>query len=91
MTQLEAMSEWAASGIRPDRVVLLQVSPDVAARRRAQRGSEDRIEAQGEEFFDRVATGFEAQARSDPDRWKVVDGSGSIDEVAARVSVAARP
>ena len=36
----------------------------------------------------RVIEGFTALAEADPDRWVVVDGAGSIEEVAARVAKA---
>lgn len=124
--ELARLSEWAAAGIAPDRVILLDVAPHEVARRlaarrrtpgsggdaapsggggsrkerepegRPDRGSGggfastvDRIESEEAEFFERVAAGFFAQARSDPERWRVVDGLGSLDEVAARVAAAA--
>ena len=45
----------------------------------------DRIEAAGDTFHQRVVAGYRALAAADPDRWVVVDGSGTVDEVAARV------
>ena len=83
--ELRRLSKWAASGLEPDVVVLLSVDSDVAEARRDGRGSADRIEGEGKDFASRVAGGFAAQAADDPARWRVVDGSGSIDEVAARV------
>jgi hypothetical protein len=38
-----------------------------------------------------VADGFAAQAEADPVTWRVVDGSGTVDQVAARVVAAAAP
>ena len=82
---LARMSSWASVGIEPDVVVLLRVAADVTESRRAARGSGDRIEGEGGDFVSRVAGGFESQARADPRRWRVVDGTGTVDEVAARV------
>ena len=48
-------------------------------------GRRDRIEAEDEAFHRRVADGYRALAAADPGLWTVVDGQGSIDEVAARV------
>ena len=39
-------------------------------------------------FAKRVVEGFTALAEADPLRWVVVDGGGSVDEVAAKVSKA---
>ena len=43
----------------------------------------DRIEQLGPEFHRRVADGFREMASDDPERWVVIDGSRSIDEVEA--------
>lgn len=86
--RLVDLSSWASAGVEPDRVVLLQVAPTVAAARRAARGGDDRMEGEGAEFFSRVEQGFAALAEADPVRWRVIDGSGSIDHVAALVQAA---
>jgi dTMP kinase len=88
---LATMSDWASAGIRPDRVVLLTLPEVESATRLGRRGTNDRMEGQGREFFDRVADGFTALAAADPVTWRVVDGSGPVDRVAARVLAAAQP
>jgi dTMP kinase len=80
---VRAVSGWAAGGLWPDVVVLLQVPPQVAAERIG--AARDRIEAAGDEFHRRVAEGFAAQADDEPDTWVVVDGTGPPDEVHRRV------
>ena len=76
------VSRWAAGGLEPDRVVLLEVPLDVALGR-AGRG--DRMEAEDRAFHERVADGYRALAAADPGRWVVVDGTGEVEKVAARV------
>jgi len=76
---LAAMSRWAAGGLEPDVVVLL----DVAVGRRA--GVPDRMESEAAAFHQRVVEGYRALAAGDPTRWVVVDGSGTVEEVAALV------
>jgi dTMP kinase len=80
---VRAVSGWAAGGLWPDVVVLLQVPPQVAAERIG--AARDRIEAAGAEFHRRVAEGFVAQAEDEPDTWVVVDGTGTEDQVHERV------
>jgi dTMP kinase len=48
----------------------------------------DRFEGEGDGFHERVAAGYRALAAADPAGWAVVDGSGTVDEVAARVLAA---
>jgi dTMP kinase len=89
--ELARLSTWASAGVEPDRVVLLVTSAAVAADRLARRpGGSDRMEGEGAAFFTRVAEGYAALAASDPAHWRVVDGSGTEDEVAGRVAEAAR-
>ena len=48
----------------------------------------DRFEAEDPGFHRRVHQGFLALAASEPDRWAVVDGTGSVEDVGARVIAA---
>lgn len=86
LSELAAMMRFATSGVEPDLNVLLEVAPEVVARRLA--SSSDRFEAAGGGFLDRVRLGYQSMARADPTRWTVVDGDGPVDEVAARVLTA---
>ncbi|HEX5267787.1 MAG TPA: dTMP kinase [Acidimicrobiales bacterium] len=82
--ELRGMCTWAAQGIWPDAVVLLEVSPEVAASRRSREA--DRLESAGRDFHDRVAAGFRELAAGDPERWLVADGSGTVEDVEVRVT-----
>ncbi len=91
-SELAGLSAWASAGVEPDRVVLLRTSGAVAADRLARRaGGTDRMEGEGAAFFTRVEAGYATLAAADPVRWRVVDGTGSVDEVAVLVAAAARP
>jgi dTMP kinase len=89
LAELARLSEWAAGGVEPDRVVLLQVPAEVAMSRRAGRGLPDRMEGETADFFGRVDEGYAALAARDPVHWRVVDASGTVEEVAERVAEAA--
>jgi dTMP kinase len=78
-----AANELAMAEIRPDRTLLLTLPPETAGERRD--GEPDRIEAEDGAFHARVADGFAQAAARFPDRIRVVDGSGTPDEVLARV------
>lgn len=82
-TELAGISSWAADGLMPDLVVLLVVDAATAAERIGP--ARDRIEAAGPAFHGRVAQSFMAQAAAAPERWQVLDGAGTIDEVSVRV------
>ena len=75
---------WATRGLWPDLAILLDVPPEVSSERRS--GPPDRFEAASDQFHHRVASGFRELAAAEPDRWVVVDGTGTVQEVAARVA-----
>jgi dTMP kinase len=84
--EVRTLSTWAARGLEPDLIVLLDVPTDVAAHRRT--SVDDRMEAESPAFHARVADGYRALAAAEPDRWVVVDGTGPPGDVAERVSAA---
>ncbi len=69
----------------PDALVLLDLDPDLAARRRT--GPTDRIEAKGLEFQRKVAAGYRRFAALRP-ATRVVDASGDADAVERAVRAA---
>ena len=86
LSEVLELSAWATEDLWPDVVILLDVPEEVAW---ARRGAPDRFEAEDEGFHQRVRAGYKALAASDPARWRVVDGSGTVEDVAARVQEAA--
>jgi dTMP kinase len=83
--EVRDLSLWATNQRVPDLTILLRVPVDVILTRLAAGGGLDRLESEGRDFFARVVHGFEVQAEEEPDRWLVIDGVGTIDEVAARL------
>ena len=78
-----------AIGIDPDRTFVIDIDPGLGLSRGAARGgAEDRFESLGLPFQQRLAQGFRDLAAAQPDRVRLIDGSGSPDQVAARVRAA---
>jgi dTMP kinase len=75
-------NELAVDGCAPDLTVIVDVPPSVA---RARRGAGDRIEDEDDAFHARVADGYRQLAGRFADRVAAVDGTGTPDEVHARV------
>ena len=84
--ELSRLSAWASGALEPDLVILLDVAADVAVARL--RRDLDRMEQAGDAFHRRVIEGYHTLAAGDPARWCVVDGSGTPDQVSARVVAA---
>ncbi len=81
--EIASLSEWATDELHPDLVLLLVVPPSVAAHRTGK--ARDKLEAAGPDFHERVHQGFLTQAIADPERWAVIDGTRSEDEVAEAI------
>ncbi|MGI8928379.1 MAG: dTMP kinase [Candidatus Limnocylindrales bacterium] len=87
---LRSLAEVATQGLRPTRTVLLDISVEAGLTRRRGGPADEltRFETSTEHdgaFHQRVRAGYLALAAVEPDRWRVVDGSGAADEVADRV------
>ena len=73
----------ATAGLLPDLTLLVDVPPEVARERIGP--GRDRIEDRGEVWRGRVRAGFLGAAKDHPGPIVVVDGSGGVDEVSARL------
>ncbi len=71
----------------PDLTLFFDVPVSVALGRRAGR-SADRIEAEGEAFFERVREGYQTRVRAQPERFVVISAAKSLAEVALAVDAA---
>lgn len=91
LPDIRMISEWATGGLWPDVIVLLRVPLEVALTRLTEEGNPDRLENEGAGFMTRIIAGFDALSAQDPQRWRVVDGMGTIEEVGERVWAAVSP
>lgn len=86
---IDALNEFVAEGCRPDRTILLDLDVRVSRERQLRRvrpvGQPDRIELLSDAFFEKVRRGYLELARAEPDRVKLVDASGSEDQVAESI------
>lgn len=89
IAEVTHITQWATGGFQPDLVVLIDVDPGHAATRRAE-AHHDRLDAEDAAFHNRVANGFRELAAADPQRWVVVDGNGTVNEVHHRIRDAVR-
>lgn len=90
--EIRNLSEWATDRLWPQVTVLLDVSPELAAERRAASGvAADRLESEAAEFHRRVREGFLALAAAEPDRFLVLDAAQPVDELHAAIIARVAP
>jgi len=82
-----ALHGFGSRGLLPDRTLVLEVSPEIGAERAAARdgAAADRFAARERAFHDDVAAAFRRFAAAEPDRVRLIDAAGDVDEVAAEV------
>lgn len=89
---LRQLNDTASAAVRPDLTFLFDCPVEMglarAARRSAQsagRPQEDRFEREELEFHERVRQGFLELARAEPERFRIIDASRSVAEIAKRI------
>ena len=96
LAMVKSVIDIAVGDTRPDLTLLLTVTPETSARRRAQRQANlpfmrDRFEEADRQFFERVEKGFAAIAAAEPDRFCVVEASAPVESVSGRIWDLVRP
>lgn len=81
MKHINALENMVQGSFRPDMTFLLDLDPVVGKLRTSSRGNENRLDQEGLDFMSRAREGFLSQAKSDPERFSIVDASRSIEEV----------
>lgn len=84
--EIRGLSLWATEGALPDVTVLLDLDP-ASARLRLDAADKpfDRLEAEKNEFHERVRAAFLGLAADEPGRFLVLDAAAPIDDLAAAI------
>ncbi|MGE5615364.1 MAG: dTMP kinase [Bacillota bacterium] len=81
-----ALERIVHPGLQPDATFLFDLDPSVALeRQRAQHRSQDKFEREDAEFFRNVREAYLERARESAARFHVIDASGPLDAVRARL------
>lgn len=77
---LQAFHRRVTDGLVPDRTYLVELDPEAARSRRNDDGrDDDRMEAEDDAFYDRVAEAYATLAEAHPDRFVRLDGRRPIE------------
>ena len=86
MTELRTLQDFATASLRPDLTLLLDVPVEVGLERTRRRAEWNRFEDTEEiTFFQAVREAYLRFADDEPDRFRIVDGSASVDEADAAI------
>ncbi|NVN99617.1 MAG: dTMP kinase [Geobacteraceae bacterium] len=99
---IKKLNETATGGCRPELTILIDCPVEIGLGRavaRIEAGSaadknhlrEERFERESLEFHQRVRNGYLKLAADAPERFVIIDGAGSVDEISTRIFEAVLP
>lgn len=83
LEDIETLAKFVHPDLKPDRTVLFDVPTEVAEKRLTR--ALDRFEREDRDFHKRVREGYLALAAKEPERFCVIDATGTPEEVSCKV------
>ena len=83
--KVEILEQWVQEDLQPDITLLFDVPVEVSIARLAGARSPDKFERESADFFTRIRNAYLERASRNPQRFRVIDGSKSLEEVAKAV------
>jgi dTMP kinase len=92
MAELRRLQDFATGGLLPDLTLLLDVPVDVGLERTRRRAEWNRFEDTEEvAFFEAVRAAYLRLAADEPDRFRVIDGAGTVEDADRAIRGAVEP
>jgi len=79
--RIGVLEEWVQAELRPDLTFFLDLPVAQGLARAGERSTPDRFEREQLDFFERVRQGYLTQAEREPQRYRVIDASVTLDQV----------
>jgi dTMP kinase len=91
LDEVEAATELASGGLRPDLVVLLDLPVEEGLRRVGERRLTNRLDLESTAFHQRVRDGYLTLATREPDRIRVFDARRPLEELQRAILATVEP
>jgi dTMP kinase len=79
--KVELLEQWVQGDLQPDLTLLFDVPVEVSMQRLAAARSPDKFEREDAAFFTRIRQAYLQRAQQNPVRFRIIDGSKSLDKV----------
>jgi dTMP kinase len=79
--KIEQLEAWVHPELQPDLTILFDVPVEISVARLADARAPDKFERQSATFFTSIRNAYLQRAKNAPERFRVIDGSQSIDQV----------
>ncbi|MBQ9272409.1 MAG: dTMP kinase [Mogibacterium sp.] len=84
-SMVEEVNRYATGGLMPDITVWLDIDPETGKARASGDKGPDRLDLESSDFHSRVREGYAHIAESEPDRFKRIDATGSVEEIRDKI------
>ncbi|PKM05342.1 MAG: dTMP kinase [Gammaproteobacteria bacterium HGW-Gammaproteobacteria-6] len=81
--RIAQLESWVQAELRPDLTLIFDVPVEVGMSRARARSELDRFEVEHQDFFERVRRTYLDRAAAHPERYRIIDASGDLEQVAA--------
>lgn len=85
LERIAILETWVQHDLRPDLTLLLDAPVEQALMRMKHRAHPDRIEAEQQQFFQRVRDTYLLRAAKSPERYRVIDASVPLEKVELQI------
>lgn len=79
------VNRYATDGLSPDLTIWLDIDPETGKARASGDKGPDRLDLETSDFHERVREGYKAISESEPERFRRIDASGSIEEIRDKI------
>jgi dTMP kinase len=80
------LEQLVQGGRQPDKVLILDLPPEIGMARARSRGELDRFEREDHDFYERVRAGYLMRAEATPERYSVIDAGQALPQVESALS-----
>jgi dTMP kinase len=80
-SKIQALELWVQGDLQPDITILFDVPVEISIQRLANARVPDKFERENADFFTRIRNAYLQRAQENPERFRVIDASKSLDEV----------
>ncbi len=87
LNKIAVLENLVQGDLRPDRVILLDLPVEIGMDRAKKRGELDRFESQRIEFFQRVRSAYLQRAAQQPQAYRIIDASLTLDKVQQQIQI----
>ena len=84
LNYLHTLSDYCVNDFKPDLTFFLDISVDLSMKRRKMKLS-DRIESRGEDYLEKVRSGFLEIADNNPERFIIIDGTDNKTNISNKI------